>query len=74
METSVTTELQLLITSICRALSREESKLLLCGRTGIGRTEALHIACTILNVKIFELVPIANYRLEDFHNDLKMVC
>lgn len=40
---------------------------------GSGRKESLHIACTILQIKVFSPVPVKNYKIEDFYNDLRMV-
>lgn len=60
--------------AICRILSRCESHVLLVGPTGSGKLDALHITCTYLNVKFASITPSRNYNINDFYNDLKMVC
>lgn len=63
-----------MISSVCRALSRKQTMLVLCGLSGSAREDALHIACTILHVKSHTLQPIKSYGITEFHNDLKTVC
>lgn len=59
--------------SICRALSRLESHVLLAGPTGSDKIEALHIACTYMGIKFVSITPVKNFNMNDFYNDLKMV-
>lgn len=73
LETPITDDLLRTTETICGVLSRPETNLLICGVSGSGRTEALHIAGTILHIKIASLSPVANYKLDDFYNDLRMV-
>lgn len=73
METPITIDLLTATTVICRALSRHETNLLICGPIGCGRNEALHIACSILGTKIATPIPVQNYSMPDFYNDLKAV-
>lgn len=59
--------------SICRALSRLESHVLLAGPTGSDKIDALHIACTYMGIKFVSITPVKNFNMNDFYNDLKMV-
>lgn len=59
--------------SICRALSRIESHVLLAGPTGSIKNDALHIACIYLGIKFTSITPVKQYNINDFYNDLKMV-
>lgn len=59
--------------SICRALSRPATHLVLLGMAGSGKMESLHIACNILNIKLVSVIPIRNYGIEDFYGDIKIV-
>lgn len=73
IELSINSEILLLIAGITRSLSRPMTHLVMCANIGFGRTESLHIACTMLHIKIFLLQLIKGYKLIDFYNDLKMV-
>ncbi|XP_053681370.1 cytoplasmic dynein 2 heavy chain 1 [Anopheles nili] len=59
--------------SICRALSRPGTNLVLCGRTGSGRIQALYTACTMLSVRVAFPQMSRNYSMGEFTNDLKIV-
>lgn len=68
----ITDELLQTTASICLALSRPETNLVICGKIGSGRKAAIHIACSILHIKIMFIQPGRLYSLTDFYNDLKM--
>lgn len=73
MELPVTNDILRLTSLICCVLSQPGKNLLLCGMNGSGRKESMHIACTFLQIKIFSPVPVRNYKIEDFFNDLRTV-
>lgn len=73
MELSVTKDTLRLTSYICCVLSQPGKNLLLCGMNGSGRKESMHAACSFLQIKIFSPIPVKNYKIEDFYNDLRMV-
>uniref|UniRef100_A0A182QV28 Cytoplasmic dynein 2 heavy chain 1 n=1 Tax=Anopheles farauti TaxID=69004 RepID=A0A182QV28_9DIPT len=61
------------IAAICRALSRPFANLVLAGRAGSGRLEALYAACTMLHVRVAYPHMSRHYAIGEFNNDLKIV-
>lgn len=59
--------------SICRALCRPKTHLILLGMAGCGMMESLHISCNVLNIKMLSVTPVKNYAMEDFYSDIKIV-
>lgn len=73
MEVPITKHILRLTSYVCCVLSQPGKNLLLCGMNGSGRKESLHIGCSFLQIKIFSPIPVKNYKIEDFYNDLRMV-
>lgn len=73
MELPITNDILRLTSNISCVLSQSGKNLLLCGMNGFGRKESMHVACTFLQIKVFSPVPVKNYKIEDFYNDLRMV-
>lgn len=73
MEVPITKDILRLTSYVCDVLSQPGKNLLLCGMNGSGRIESMHIGCTFLQIKIFSPIPVKNYKIEDFYNDLRMV-
>lgn len=73
MELPITKDILQLTSYVCDVLSQPGKNLLLCGLNGSGRKESLHIGCTFLQIKIFSPIPVKNYKIEDFYNDLRTV-
>lgn len=73
MELPITKDILHLTANISCVLSQSGKNLLLCGMNGSGRKESMHIACSFLQIKVFSPVPVKNYKIEDFYNDLRMV-
>ncbi|XP_052891130.1 cytoplasmic dynein 2 heavy chain 1 [Anopheles moucheti] len=61
------------IAAICRALSRPCVNLVVVGRAGSGRLQALYTACTMLNVRVAFPQMSRHYSMGEFNNDLKIV-
>uniref|UniRef100_A0A182NV76 Cytoplasmic dynein 2 heavy chain 1 n=1 Tax=Anopheles dirus TaxID=7168 RepID=A0A182NV76_9DIPT len=61
------------IAAICRALSRPFANLVITGRAGSGRLQALYAACTMLNVRVAYPQMSRHYSVGEFNNDLKIV-
>jgi dynein heavy chain 2, cytosolic len=59
------------IAQLCRCLSRPQTNILICGKSGIGRTESVAVACAILSIKLLFPTPLKNYALNELYNDLK---
>lgn len=74
MENVIGPELLETTASICRALSRESTHLILVGMVGCGKMESLHIACNVLSIKLLTVIPVKSYDIEDFYADIKIVC
>ncbi|XP_053685293.1 cytoplasmic dynein 2 heavy chain 1 [Sabethes cyaneus] len=60
------------VAAIVRVLSRPQSNLILCGKAGSCRLEALYTAATMLNVKVVFPQTSKGYALNEFNNDLKI--
>ena len=73
MDVPITKDILRLTSYVCDVLSQPGKNLLLCGINGSGRKESMHIGCTFLQIKIFSPIPVKNYKIEDFYNDLRMV-
>lgn len=73
MELPITEDILHLTSFVCNVLSQPGRNLLLCGTNGSGRTESMHIGCSFLQIKVFSPIPVKNYKIEDFYNDLRMV-
>lgn len=69
----VTKELLDYTGKIARLLTRNESNIILLGQPGSRLLDALYIAVTLQQAKIFTLQGGKNYNLADFYNDLKSV-
>uniref|UniRef100_A0A182W9J8 Cytoplasmic dynein 2 heavy chain 1 n=1 Tax=Anopheles minimus TaxID=112268 RepID=A0A182W9J8_9DIPT len=61
------------VAAICRALSRPYVNLVMVGRAGSGRLQALYTACTMLNVRVAFPQLSRHYSMGEFNNDLKIV-
>jgi dynein heavy chain 2, cytosolic len=59
------------VAQLCRCLSRPQTNILVVGKSGSGRTEAVAIASAILNVKLVMPTPIESYGINEFYNDLR---
>lgn len=73
VDVPITKDILRLTAHVCSVLSQPGKNLLLCGMNGSGRKESMHIGCTFLQIKIFSPVPVKNYKIEDFYNDVRMV-
>ncbi|XP_058460067.1 cytoplasmic dynein 2 heavy chain 1 [Malaya genurostris] len=60
------------VASIVRVLSRPQSNLVMCGKIGSCRLEALYVAASMLNVKVVFPQTSRNYSINEFNNDLKI--
>lgn len=69
----VTNELMKAVSSMVRALSRPSTNICLAGKLGSGRFESTVLACTLLNVKLFQPQVTKNYAVNEFINDLRLV-
>ncbi|KFB35182.1 AGAP010790-PA-like protein [Anopheles sinensis] len=61
------------VAAICRTLSRPYANLVLTGRAGSGRLQALYTACTLLSVRVAFPQMTRHYSMAEFNNDLKLV-
>ncbi|XP_062711545.1 cytoplasmic dynein 2 heavy chain 1 [Aedes albopictus] len=61
------------VAAMVRVLSRPQANLVLCGRTGSCRLEALYVASSMLNIKVAFPQTSKNYTIHDFNNDIKIV-
>ncbi|XP_055534643.1 cytoplasmic dynein 2 heavy chain 1 [Wyeomyia smithii] len=60
------------VAAVVRVLSRPQSNLVLCGKTGSCRLEALYTAAAMLNVKVVLPQTSKGYAISEFNNDLKI--
>ncbi|XP_035794419.1 cytoplasmic dynein 2 heavy chain 1-like [Anopheles albimanus] len=60
------------VAAICRALVRPSVNLVLAGRSGSGRLQALYTACAQLNVKVAMPQMARQYGTAEFQTDLKL--
>ncbi|XP_021709178.1 cytoplasmic dynein 2 heavy chain 1 [Aedes aegypti] len=61
------------VSAMVRVLSRPQANLVLCGRIGSCRLEALYVASSMLNIKVAFPQTTKNYTINDFNNDIKIV-
>lgn len=73
LDIPVSTEFLQDVANVSRVLSRSGSHLMLCGATGSGHKESLHVVCTLLQLKIVLPLPVSQYSRDNFLNDLRMV-
>ncbi|XP_055594856.1 cytoplasmic dynein 2 heavy chain 1 [Uranotaenia lowii] len=60
------------VSSVLRILHRPQANLVMCGKVGSCRLEALYVATSLLNMKICFPQTGKGYCLNDFNNDLKI--